>query len=281
MPVTDLKAISRALEDGKVDIALVRSDVAPPNNGQSLIIIRRDVIAIVLPPASKIESAAQLSGKTVALPLGPLQDDNSRALDFILSYFNVPPERVKRVFLPVSEIGAALRNKRAVAAMSVGPIGPGQVVDVVAAVARRQKERRKFSRWMRARRSGGGFQASSRSIFRRAFSERVRRLRTTTIKGVAVTYRFAVPVTMLNVVAGAITRSVLKTKARLMALTPLADQIEAPDPDEKNPILPVHPGVAAYLASGDQSFFDELQTYLYVIGVPLSVIGSGVAIVSE
>ena len=48
VPVTDLKASSKALEDGKVDIALVRSDVAPPNNGQSLVIIRRDIIAIVL-----------------------------------------------------------------------------------------------------------------------------------------------------------------------------------------------------------------------------------------
>jgi hypothetical protein len=72
----------------------------------------------------------------------------------------------------------------------------------------------------------------------------------------------------------------LKTKSKLMAATPMASQIEAPDPDEKNPILPIHPGVAAYLASGDQSFFDSLQTYLYVIGIPLSVIGSAIALIS-
>jgi hypothetical protein len=85
---------------------------------------------------------------------------------------------------------------------------------------------------------------------------------------------------MLNAVAGALARSILKTKAKLMTLTPMASQIEAPDPDEKNPILPIHPGVAAYLSSGDQSFFDSLQTYLYVIGIPLSVIGSAIALVS-
>ncbi len=33
----------------------------------------------------------------------------------------------------------------------------------------------------------------------------------------------------------------------MAALTPLANQIEAPDPDAKNPILPIHPGVAKYL----------------------------------
>jgi len=69
---------------------------------------------------------------------------------------------------------------------------------------------------------------------------------------------------MLDAVAGAIARSLFKTKALLVAKTPLASQIEAPDPDDKNPVLPVHPGVASYLNSGEQSFFDEFQQYFYL-----------------
>jgi hypothetical protein len=42
--------------------------------------------------------------------------------------------------------------------------------------------------------------------------------------------------------------------------------------------LPVHPGVAEYLSNGDQSFFDQLQEYFYVIGIPLSVAASMAAI---
>jgi hypothetical protein len=64
-----------------------------------------------------------------------------------------------------------------------------------------------------------------------------------------------------------------------MQSTPLAAQIEAPDPDDKNPVLPVHPGVAAYLNSGQQSFFDEFQSYFYVGGLALSTLGSLVAVV--
>jgi TRAP-type uncharacterized transport system substrate-binding protein len=277
--VSDLKASSKALEDRKVDIALIRSDVSPPTNGQTLVILRRDVIAIVLPADSPIKNVAQLSNKTIALPLGPLQEDNSRALDLILNYFNVPSESVKRVFLPVSEIGAALRNKRAVASMAVGPVGPGEVVDVVAAVAKATKGAPEILAMDEAEAIGRRFPGfESLDIPEGVFKARPP-TPNDTIKGLAVSYRFAVPVTMLNVVAGAISKSVLKAKAKLMALTPLANQIEAPDPDEKNPILPVHPGVAAYLASGDQSFFDALQQYIYVIGVPASLIGSGVAIV--
>ena len=53
VPVPDLEASSKALEDGKVDIAVVRSDIRPPANGQTLVILRRDVIAIVLPANSR------------------------------------------------------------------------------------------------------------------------------------------------------------------------------------------------------------------------------------
>jgi len=79
---------------------------------------------------------------------------------------------------------------------------------------------------------------------------------------------------MLDVVAGAIARSILRAKSKLMAATPLANQIEAPDTDNENPLLPGHPGVSAYLTNGDQSFFDEFQQYFYYIGIPVSLLAS-------
>jgi hypothetical protein len=39
-------------------------------------------------------------------------------------------------------------------------------------------------------------------------------------------------------------------------------------------ILPVHPGVANYLNNGEQSFFDEFQSYFYLAAAVLSVLGS-------
>lgn len=280
VPVADLEASSKALEDYRVNIALVRSDVAPPINGQSLVILRKDIVAIVLPPGSKIKSAAQFSGKTIAIPIGPLQNENAHALDLILSYFNVSPNAVKKLFLPASDIGRALRGKRAAAALAVGPIGPGEAVDVVAAVARATKGTPDVLAIDAGDAIGKRFPGlGAIDIPKGAF-----RAHPSTpdddIKGVAVAYRFVVPSTMLNAVAGLLARSILKTKTKLMALTPLASQIEAPDPDESDPVLPVHPGVAAYLSSGDQSFFDEFQTYLYAVGIPLSLIGSAIAIIS-
>ena len=101
---------------------------------------------------------------------------------------------------------------------------------------------------------------------------------TTPVTTLAITYRFVAPNTMLDAVAGAIARPLFKTKAQQVAKTPLASQIQAPDPDDKNPVLPVHPGVASYLNSGEQSFFDEFQQYFYLGGMLLSMAGSAIAL---
>lgn len=280
IPVPDLEASSKALEEGKVDIALVRSDVTPPINGQTIVILRRDVIAIILPPEAPIKVAADLSGKTIGIPQGRLQEYNSRALDTILEYYNVAPATVKRDFLPISEIGPAIRQHRMAAALAVGPIGPGDAVDVVASVAKATKGTpailaidvgdtiaKQFPGFETFDVPEGSFRSHPPTP-------------DDTVKVLAVTYRLVVPVTMLNVIAGALGRSILRTKSRLMAVTPEANRIEAPDPDNDNPLLPVHPGFAAYLASGDQSFFEAIQRYLYFLGIPLSLLGSMIAIVT-
>ena len=99
-----------------------------------------------------------------------------------------------------------------------------------------------------------------------------------TVTTLAVTYRMVVPETMLNVVAGLIGRAVMNTKEKLAAVDPAAAQIETPDADDSSPVLPIHPGFSAYLNSGDQSLLDSLQQYLYVVGIPGSLLGSLVAL---
>jgi TRAP-type uncharacterized transport system substrate-binding protein len=280
VPVANLEESSKAMDDGKVDIALVRSDVRPPLNGQTLVILRRDVLAIVLPPKSLVKNMAGLVNKTIGIVSGPLQDYDSRALDTILGYYNIAPGAVKREFLPISEIGPAMREHKIAAALAIGPIGPGAAVDTVASVAKAVKGAPKIleiGEGDAISKQFPGFE--SIDIPEGAFRGRPP-IPDDTVKGLAVTYRFVVPLRMLNIVAAAIARSILKTKSRLMAVTPLASQIEAPDTDSQNPLFPVHPGVAAYLTSGDQSFFDQLQEYFYFIGIPLSVAASITALIT-
>ncbi|SED49717.1 TRAP-type uncharacterized transport system, substrate-binding protein [Rhizobiales bacterium GAS188] len=278
--VENLAASAKALENHQTDLAIVRSDVATPTNGQTIAILRRDVVAFVLPSNSPIDKIAGLDAKTIGIPQGPLQDYNSQALDTILSYYNIPASAVKRIFLPRAEIGQAVHQRHVAAILAIGPMGPGEVVDAVAAIAKETKGAPGLLAIDEAEAIGSRFPGfESIDVPEGAFRGRPP-TPDDTVTTLAVTYRFVAPNTMLNVVAGLIGRSIFRMKAKLMAETPLASQIEAPDPDDKSPVLPVHPGVAAYLSSGEQSFFDDFQEYFYLGGMTLGVLGSAIALVA-
>ncbi len=278
--VEDLADSAKALEDRRTDLAVVRSDAAPPPNAQTIVILRRDVVALVLPPHSPVTSLAGLAGKTVGIVAGPLQAANARLLDTVLTYFDIPTKDVDRLFQPVDVLAQAARQKKLAAVLAVGPMAPGEVVDVVAAIARATKGTPKILALDEAEAIGKRFPGlESIDVPMGAFRARPA-TPSEAITTLAVTYRFAASELMPNVVAAAIARSILTTKAKLAAVTPLALQIEAPDPDNKSPILPVHPGVAAYLSNGDQSFFEQVQQYFYLGGLVVSLAGSLLAAAS-
>ena len=185
---------------------------------------------------------------------------------------------MKRVFLPLAELGAAVHDKQVVAVLAVGPMGPGEAVDVVGSIKLATKGAPSLLAIDEADAINKRFPGLE-SIDVPAGALRGRPpTPDDTVTTLAITYRFVAPNTMLDAVAGVIARSLFKTKAQLVAKTPLASQIEAPDPDDKNPVLPVHPGVASYLNSGEQSFFDEFQQYFYLGGMLLSMAGSAIAL---
>jgi NMT1-like family len=231
-----------------------------------------------VPAKSPIDKIPNLAGKTIGIPQGPLQTYNEQTLDSILSYYNIPANAVKRVFLPLAGIGAAIHDKSLAAVLAVGPMGPGEAVDVVGAVKLATKGTPSILAIDEADAINKRFPGlESIDVPAGAFRGRPP-IPDDTVTTLAITYRFVAPNTMLDAVAGAIARSLFKTKALLVAKTPLASQIEAPDPDDKNPVLPVHPGVASYLNSGEQSFFDEFQQYFYLGGMALSLAGSAIAL---
>ncbi len=132
--VGDLAASAKAIEDHATDLGIVRSDAAIPSNGATIAILRRDVVAFVVPAKSSIDKISALVGKTVGIPQSLVQSYNEQTLNSILSYYDIPGKAVKRVFLPLAEIGAAVREKRVAAILAIGPMGPGEAIDVVGAV---------------------------------------------------------------------------------------------------------------------------------------------------
>jgi TRAP-type uncharacterized transport system substrate-binding protein len=278
--VGSLKDSSTQLEAGNVDLAIVRTDVAPPSNGQTIAILRRDAVGILVPPHSKVDSVAGLSGKTVLLLSGRAQDDNAALLDTVLGYYNVPSAAVHREVVAPADLSKAVRKPHVAAVMAVGPLGVGELTDAVATITKAVG-----APTIMAFDDADAFTNSNPGVESLDVPKGVLRSRPEipddTVTVLAVTYRLVAPFTMLNVEAGAIARSLLTTKSKFAEAIPLAAHIEAPDPEKNTAILPVHPGVAEYLSSGEQSFLNELQGYAYGFGIAFSVLASAGALLSS
>ena len=104
VPAANLEESSALLDKHEVDLAIVRSDASPPADGQTIVILRRDVAAFLVPPKSKVDSLPGLSGKTVVLLASRVQESDQALLDALLGYYNVPPKSVHRLIAPEVEL---------------------------------------------------------------------------------------------------------------------------------------------------------------------------------
>src|ERR1700731_1204309 len=82
--VADLTASAKAIEDHATDLGIVRSDAVIPTNGETIAILRRDVVAFVVPAKSPIDKIPSITGKTIGIPQGPLLTGNEQTANKIL-----------------------------------------------------------------------------------------------------------------------------------------------------------------------------------------------------
>lgn len=253
-----LQESSALLDSHKVDLAIVRSDASPPADGQTIVILRRDVAALLTTPHSRVDSLPGLNGKTVALLGSRVQAADEALFDALLGYANVPRQSVHRVIVPPQELGKLLHEKPIAAVFVVAPLGAGLLSDTVATITRAvgAPTLMAFDNADAIANSIPG--TESLDVPKGALRSRPE-IPDDSTTVVAVTYRLVAPFTMLNLHAGAIARAILTAKGKLVEANPQASSIEAPDPDKSTAVLPIHPGVAQYLSSGEQSFLDEAQ----------------------
>jgi hypothetical protein len=74
-------------------------------------------------------------------------------------------------------------------------------------------------------------------------------------------------------VISVLTRQLFSIRQQLIADFPLAAKIETPDTD-KDAVIPVHPGAAAYVDGEEKTFLDRYSDYIWWSLMSLSAMGS-------
>lgn len=275
LPQTDLVTSAQALEAGTVDLAIVRSDAPLSANMRTIAIVRRDLVALLVPARSKIETIGALARKTLGVVQGAA--GNARLLDLIFTHYHVPLPSMQRVELAPGDVSEALSRKRVAAIAVVGPVGAGPIAETVVTMSKAMKGLPTFlaidAAEVIAQHTPG---LEDSEIAAGAFGG-TPPIPDDAVPTLAVTLRLVALATLSDYAAGELARLLFLARSHLVKDFPPASAIEAPDP---NPgmALPVHPGAAAYFAGEHTSFLEQLlarfEGVIYLGAISISLLGS-------
>jgi TRAP-type uncharacterized transport system substrate-binding protein len=278
LTVENLVQSARALEEGRADLAIVRSDLAMPARGQTLLIMRHNAVFFVAPPQSRLNGLEGLRGLKVgvldAAPAG--RAANELVLDTALAQYDVPADSVQRVPLTVAEVSRAVKEKRIDALLAVSVPGSESLLQTVNAVAEAGGGPPVFLPVPEAKAIAQRSPAfEGVEILRGAFGGALPRP-AMDLETLGVSTRLVARNSIGDEVAGALTRLMLAARPSIAAAVPMANRIEAP-PADKGAALPVHPGALAFLNDEEKSFFDQFADLFYIGAMCLSVLGAALA----
>jgi TRAP transporter TAXI family solute receptor len=275
--VNDASAAAAALEAEQADMAVVRTDVRLPPNGQTLVLLHRNPAILLTTRGAHVAHISDLRGKSVGVVRGPATaSGNTRLLESILNQYELTTNDVQIVDLGRDEVLDAVATGKAAAVLAVGALNSQTLRDIVAAVTQAGKGDPVFVPITEAK----------AMALRSPVFESIDVVRGTfggappkpaeAFETLGVSVRLMATSAMNDSVAADITRLLFANRTAIAQISPLANQIEAPS-TARGAIIPVHPGAAAFLDDEEKSFFDHYSDVIYIGAMVLSVLGSAAA----
>ncbi len=271
-------ASAQALAEGKADLAIIRGDLEVPKNAQAVATLRKNVVVLWVPPASKVKGKkaapkitkiAQLSGRRIGV-VGRTSA-NVNLLKVILQQYGVDPAKVEIVQFPANEAGEAIRSQKADAYLAAGPINSKITTDAIAA-STHNGGAPKFLAIDAAEaiaQNHPAYEASEIPAGSLGGADRPEE----EVKTISFSHHFVARRGISETTIAAFTRQLFAVRQSLKNEFPLAAKIETPDTD-KDATIPVHPGAAAFVDGEEKTFLDRYSDYIWWGLMGLSAMGS-------
>jgi TRAP transporter TAXI family solute receptor len=279
VPVDSVAAAAQSMEQGNADLAVVRTDVAMPSNGQSVLIMRKNFVVLIAPAGSKLHSVSDLKGRRLGVLRNfPVAGTKGRPglLATLAAQYDVPLASIKIVPLALDEIQSAVAQNGVDAILAVGVPDSGPLAKIVTAVTEARHKPPVFIPISVAK------AISERSPFYES-DEVVRGLfggvpprPSSDFDTLTVDTRLVARNTLKDETVSALTKLLLSVRPLLALRLPVANQIAAPS-TTRGSALPVHPGAEAYIDDEEESFFDKYSDAIYIGALCLSALGSAAA----
>ncbi len=248
---------AQALAAGKVNLAVVRGDSGDLADARAVVHAADAVVLIVVPAGSSIESVDDLRGKTIGVASGAL---NHGIVELLTKEYNLP--RSQFVDLDLSELRRAIETKQVNALLVVMPITDQNLARLRELFPSKKKQNPDLI----AIESAGALAAVARAYESYELPKGTLRGSPPIPDEDLTTLR--VPLYLIadkklnNDTVSELAKAIMETRRHLMPEFPMAAQISAPETD-KDALIPVHPGAAAYFDGEQQSFFDRYGDALF------------------
>src|SRR6476620_4837302 len=262
-------ASAQALGEGKADLAIIRGDLEVPKNAQAVATLRKNVAVLWVPPAgkatkgkktaAKITKIAQLAGHRIGV-VGRTQA-NVNLLKLILQQQAIDAGKVEIIQFPANEAAEAIRNQKADAYLAAGPVNSKITADAIAA-STRDGGVPTFLKIDSAEAIAQNHPAyESSDIPAGAFGGSPAKPEDE-VKTIGFAHHIVARKGLSESTIAAFTRQLFAIRQQLMSEYPLAAKIETPDTD-KDAVIPVHPGAAAFVDGEEKSFLDRYSDYIW------------------
>jgi TRAP-type uncharacterized transport system substrate-binding protein len=267
----DLAESARLIDEGKVDLAIVRPDILMPTKADTVLITRRFFPFFAAAPGAGIERIADLRGKRIGVVSPP--EGNQALLRIVLAQYEIQEEPGTIVALTPAGIPDAIKEGRIDVVFAVGAAGSRGISAGIATMRNTWGADPVFIPIREADAIAARHRAiETGEIVRGAFGGDPPRP-AEALATIAVTHRLVARQTLSDTLVGDLTREVLNIRTALAPEVPSVQGLEAPSTDKDAP-LPVHKGAAAFLDGEQETFFERYGDFFYIGVMGLSVIAS-------
>lgn len=270
-PVPDIREAAQALERGRADLAIVRSDVALPQNGLTMAVLREAAVIVVAPEAAKLDDLPSMEGKKLGIVLSHQADPH--LIETLLRHYDLDATAVTLVPIPADRLVPALKTREIDAVAFVTPAASSHAAEFVKGLVKAFDGKIEFIPIDEADAIAQRHPAlNAVTVPAGAWGGRPKQP-TEEVKTVGVTYRLMARADVDRGTISIATQYLFQMRSRLAAVTRAANFMRAPETDTStSAMLPNHPGAVDYFQREQESFMDRYGDWVYL----LALLGSGV-----
>ena len=279
VPFPGVRESAAALEEKRVDLAVVRPDIAMPRNGLTLAVLR-ELAALVVAPGEDVKELSDLGGKRLAVLSSRTADPELLASLFHhvglelrtdLEGATVPPEACGLIAIDEADLVRALRDKRVDAVAVVSTPTTPAAQRIVGAVREAAADREvtllalpdvpalvaRFPRLQSVSIQAGLFGGDPK-------------LPAEEVTTIGASHRLMARSTLSRSNAAEVTQRLFELRAGIAATVPAADDMLPPPYEttaEASARMPVHPGALDYFEREQESLIERYESWIYLVAI--------------